>query len=255
MAKLRLEGKVPNATPSNSMTIPPLSPAILWRPNNYRLGVNFKGVPKGVLGVKARHTGLVFWRRGNITVQLGRDKIVGIWNQGRDRQTYHISRDSFKEVQLRVDEVKEEIRNKIIEVVGDFMLREGLVCNGGFFWVRHEDWIKGEDYIDRLPRDLVIHDSVFKKVYGEGVEFQQGLGVEGGVEVKQFFKNRALQDFSPQIADALNAIAEQQRRLGEEALKPLTEQIVLHLKVQRETLKTLKKMQKVMGQRSLRDYG
>ena len=59
-AKDSVKAISPSAKVRDSMSIGVVSSSILWRPNNYRLGVFFKGKPKGVLGVRARHTGLVF---------------------------------------------------------------------------------------------------------------------------------------------------------------------------------------------------
>ena len=39
---------------------------------------------------------------------------------------------------------------------------------------------------------MIIHDTHFKKVYPEGIEFKGGEGKPAGVLVKQYLKNRAV---------------------------------------------------------------
>ena len=188
------------------------------------------------------------------------------------RFVYEVRRDSYEECASRLEEIKEGIRSVIDGAIVGFVDRyDGLGVNkqsgeGGkrdllkrVFWVRHEDWVKGEEFIDRIPRGLVIHDSVFKKVYEEGVEFVGGKGVPGVGEVKRYLKNRVVEDFAPEIAKVVGE-ALSSRASFEDAIGRYTEQINLHLKVeerqlkvQGETLKALKELRKGLKRRSLLD--
>lgn len=42
----------------------------------------------------------------------------------------------------------------------------------GALFMRHEDAIKGEAFLDSIPKDQVIEDTTFKKVYKDEVEFK-----------------------------------------------------------------------------------
>lgn len=228
----------PSASTSNSMTTTPLSSTILWRPNNYRLGVSFRGVPG--LGVRAGHTGLIFFRNGNITVQVGKSKIVGIWNQGKDRQTWIIGRDSVKELDRRLDEVKLSIMDKIKAVVLDYAVQSNLSLFDDWHWVRHEDWIKGEEYINRIPREFTIHDTVFKKVYNDpGIEFIGGKDKQGIAEIKSYIKNRVVEDFAPAIAEELKGFNQNILDLKEVTLLEI-ENKKLHMAVLNDMRNTLR---------------
>lgn len=246
-------GKVsPSEHTSNSMTTPLLSPTILWRPNNYRLGIQFRGVPDSSLGTVARHTGLIFWRKGNITVQVGKRLIVGIWNQGKDRQTWRIERDSLSALEQRLDEVRVDIMDRIKSVVLEYVSLSKIEVIGDFGWLRHEDWVKGDEYIDRIPKEFTIHDTVFKKVYNESaIEFIGGRGKPGTVEVKQYIKNRVIEDFAPEVVSSMNALRDEFRDalnvFKVDALVPLTEQLRLHLAVESKQNDNMDKMNVVLS--------
>ena len=63
---------------------------------------------------------------------------------------------------------------------------------------------KGEDYIDKIPKEVIIHDTIFKKVYGEGIEF--GVTGEPTVKLKTYIKNRAIEDIAPEIIKSINEV-------------------------------------------------
>ena len=72
-------------------------------------------------------------------------------------------------------------------------------------WGRHEDFIKGESYIDKIPRESQFIDTVCKKVYAEkGIEFIGGKGEEPTLKTKTYLKTRAIEDIAPEIADSIN---------------------------------------------------
>lgn len=102
--------------------------------------------------------------------------------------------------------------------------------------------------VDGLPLNLTFETGVVKKVYGEpNVEYKQA------VYAAQFFENEALLDFSPLIVASLDALGSKvvdlagiTQKAVDGALIPLTEQIKLHLEVQKETLAALKDMRSEM---------
>ena len=88
--------------------------------------------------------------------------------------------------------------------------------------------IKGEEFIDSLPRDLIIHDTVFKKVYEQGVEFK------GVPYVKNYIKNRALEDVSPIISDQLMLIDKKIELLNKKQKIPRNTELVKIIKAMAE---------------------
>jgi hypothetical protein len=94
--------------------------------------------------------------------------------------------------------------------------------------------------VDSIPDEVTFRNDVSKKVYKvspKNVEISTPAGAS------KVFRNLALFDFAPEIAEKLNILNNEFNRFESQALNPLTEQIVLHLEVQRETLKTLKAIQ------------
>lgn len=277
--RLKKRSEVAQETPPTSMTITTIPfKRIFWRPNNYRRGLDVldlrvykRKIPdspsamRATLGifpmeiVKGAHNNLIFLKMDhNITIQLGRVKIVGIWSQakiGGVKEIYSLEANNVDELDARLDFKKGLIRDKIDKVM--FQVARALGCVDPVkspVWVRHEDFIKGEEFIDSIPEEVIIHDSVFKKVYGRGVEFFGGKSKEPNVGIKNYIKNRALESFIPQVTGEM---AELRGVMGE-----LAEQIRLHLEVQRETKNNLKKMgvgldrfNRLLSQKRLREFG
>lgn len=218
---------------SGSMTPPPSGIKLLWRPNNYRrrilLSVRGGSTLNSALlkrGVKRNsQNGLFFLPWKQIKIQVGPHAVVGIWSQnviGGVKETFLIETCSSKDFDDRLSMKKEEIRRVIDDCLKSF-LKDFKVCMPLFspVWIRHEDWIKGEEYIDKLPRECIIHDTVFKKVYSEGVEFIGGINKEPTGSVKNYIKNRALEDFSPEIVKALNGLRDDMALLDVEPLNSI----------------------------------
>lgn len=248
----------PSAPCSDSMTTPNKPFSLLWRPNNYRrqmrVGLKTNSTLKALLRTigtmptlsynYSEHTKLLFirgWRR-NITMQYGKETITAIWSQsiiGGHKETFFIEAGSIAELQERIDIRKKDIQDRIDEAIISFakFLRVHLPFEKAI-WVRHEDWIKGEEYIDKIPKEVIIHDTIFKKVYGEGIEFIGGKNDEPVAKIKNYIKNRAVEDIAPELAKAINSMVD---TFKNEALKPLTAEIRTHLALLRQEIKHINK--------------
>ena len=253
----------PCETLPNSMTTTHKHYSILWRPNNYRRQLTIKPLDNSTIDKlksaipllfpgcgfnQNSHTRLINIHHKNITIQIGKKTITGIYSQNiinGIKETYHIQRPSIDDIgkflSCKVDEIGKLIDNGIMLIVNAI---DCHIPNNTIIWSRYEDWIKGEEYIDKLPREVIIHDTYFKKVYGTGIEFKQSeLKEAPGVHMKQYIKNRAIEDIAPEINDELNilkqSIASVETKLTP-VLDQLTEQIRLHLAVQKDTQEFLK---------------
>ena len=246
------------------MTTTPSTQKILWRPNNYRRQIQVKtktnsGVETILTTIPLSmrknttyndHTKLLFIKnyQPNITIQYGKNTLTGIFSQNiihGKKETYLIETKTFKQCQNLLDKKRDEIKTRIDKALIDFAKTFKIyipVCSPK--WDRYEDWVKGEDYIDQIPKETIIHDTYFKKVYGDGIEFKSSQNQkEPVVLMKNYIKNRAVEDISPQIADEINHM---HTSLAEElnptitkltpAIKALTEQITLHLAVEKRKL-------------------
>lgn len=208
--------KVAQETPSRSMTPPVPKFSFVWRPNNYRREIRakpknlfLKGVPKGCPKPHPQNK-IITWKEFHpqITVQYGREKVTAIFSQkvvGGVKEHFLIESDSIAGVTERINLRKSEIQDRLDSALIEFLkLFKAAVPFEVPRWSRYEDFLKGEDYIDKLPRDCIIHDTYFKKVYDEGVEFKSsGEGEDPTVGVKNYIKNRAVEDVSPEIAREL----------------------------------------------------
>lgn len=239
---------VPQDVFSNSMTTTSKPFSILWRPNNYRRQIEVKTKTNSTiqkirttihLCSYSTHTKLISC--GNyqgITIQYGRNTLTGIWSQpiiDGNKETFFIKADSIEELENRLikrrDEIKEHIDKALNSFARKFNIDYPLLRPK---WSRHEDWIKGDDFIDSLPESCIIHDTVFKKVYGQGIEFIGGKGDIPATKIKNYIKNRAIEDIAPELAAAMNNMVSDFR---EQALKPLTAEITTHLKRLRQEIR------------------
>lgn len=203
---------------SNSMTIGTKS--LLWRPNNFRRVVTAEfdrnstlKKLRGAIGPtkvgQNQHNKLINFPYKGLTFQIGKNKITAIYSQSTisfKKMTYHIKADSWRAIYDRLLEKCLNIEQEMDLAIKEICKLIGAKKVSVATWSRHENWIKGEKYINSLPKDLIIHDTVFKKVYSTGVEFVKSNEheAEPGVFVKNYLKNRAVEDFAPEIQEGLN---------------------------------------------------
>ena len=216
------ENAVPKETFTDSMAIGKKRFSIVWRPNGYRRQMSISGRSDSTAKttiekfkkVRVTKKNLIFIRdfeEQQIVVQIGSKTISALWSQrvvDGDKEVFHIVRDSLDELDLAIESKKADIEKRCDEVLRVVCQRLGFV---GFApkWVRYEDWVKGDEVIDSLSPHAIVHDTVFKKVYGEGLEFKQSPRKEEPVvHLKNYVKNRALEDVSPVIARELSELRE-----------------------------------------------
>lgn len=212
--------KILQETSSNSMTTPKKLFKILWRPNNYRRKIavktkdnsTIKKIKSAISTINFNsHTKLISIKHyKGITIQYGRNILTGIFSQNiinGYKETYLIESESIEELEERINQKVEEIQAKIDSALNSFIEQFNLKLPFEKpSWDRYEDWIKGDDFIDKIPREVIIHDTYFKKVYGEGIEFKQTENKEKpSVHLKNYIKNRAIEDIAPEVCQELSA--------------------------------------------------
>jgi hypothetical protein len=261
-----INDNVPFETSDRSMT-PPIIKYI--RPNNYRRLLNIKLIkgewysrilttPLSKQNPQNHNIDIPNYRNSGISLQVCKEKLIGIYSQvysNGKKYWYKIERDTDEEINQVIEAKKEEIKDKIDSAM--LLFCEEFKLNFRFekpSWLRSETAIHGDDYIDRIPRELIIHDTIFKKVYKDDLEFKSGKGEEPIVHLKNYIANRSIERISPEITNELNSLHNAFDRFTLEALNPLTEQIVLHLEVQRETLSTLKDMRDLMKKEKVKRF-
>lgn len=206
---------------------------IFWRPNNYRRKIVVKKkcygtiekikttigpTLKGQLNINP-HTKLISIKnyRPNITIQYGKQVLTGIYSQPRingKKRIFLIEAHSIKDIQERISQKQKEIQIQIDQALMQFIEQFNLKDPEKKLspikprWDRYEDLVKGIDFIDRLDPDLIIHDTYFKKVYGEGIELIQTPEKEAPtIHLKNTIKNFAINDIAPEIASGLKDVA------------------------------------------------
>jgi len=204
------DGKLPQETNQNHRMVGVI---VAWQPHNYRLyckfsrtrGLPFKGLPlsnhglSGIVSMVNFGSELLWKGVCGCDVRIKRS-LVEVTNHFHAKQWRRIVAGSLLEVDARVDSVMDELREQSLRA-----LRSVLSVVGGWsdFVVlkeRVEHGVKGEDFLDKIPSDLIIDDSVFKKVYADKTEFKSAAAL------KCFIKNRALEDFAPVIVRELSLL-------------------------------------------------
>lgn len=258
---------------TNSMTTPIEPKKLIFRPNNYRRQIKVKPKTDSIaqeirgaipsfpmeLSIVPR-TKLITIKNymPNITLQYGKDTLTAIYSQpkiGGVKGVYLIERQSYTLIEQRINEIKQQIKHTIDKTLKKFIraFKIGLPYKQPV-WARHEDYIKGEEVINSIPREVIIHDTVFKKVYGKGIEFFGGKGKEPTATLKQYIKNRAVEDIAPEIAESINKLGYRFDFLGTKILNMMNTRI----KVDQElaiNIKThnsvFKKLDRLLSQKTL----
>lgn len=268
--------KVLQEEPSNSMTTPKKPFCYFFRPNNYRRQIEVKekdnSTSTRIQGAIRKlpmelninpHTKLISIKKyePNITIQYGKKTLTAIYSCpviSGNKQVYQIERESTNEINHRINQIKEDIEKRLDNALKKFSSKFDIsIPFKKAIWSRHEDFIKGEEFIDNIPRETIIHDTVFKKVYGKGIEFIGGKGEEPTASYKTFIKTRAIEDIAPEIA---NAITEVYTKFGSfitgmtPVLHQLTNINIEVTKLRRDVTKIQRKRKKTINDKDLRKW-
>jgi len=184
-----------------------------------------------------------------ITIQYGKNTLT---------ETRLIERDTIDGINARIDEIKQNIKNRLNDTLKEFSRKFNLsIPFKKPIWVRHEIWIKGDEKIDNIPRETIIHDTVGKKVYGEGWEFAGGKEQEPTAHIKNYLKNRAIENISPEIAASLNKLSLRFDTIGDRIIDMMNNrlkvdtELAINIKTHN---KVFKKLDKLLSQTSLRKW-
>lgn len=228
--------KVLQETKSHSMTtINNFS--FLWQPHNYRLKIpiSYENLKiKKVLFSRVKYT-----KRTNkytiknfkgLTVEINPTCIIIIYSS---KKWYKLE-GSMPEVNAKLLYLIKEVENKCIrkakEIAKIYNFRAYYKEKN---WVRHEDGIEGDDFIDSLPRSLIVNTKKWKKVYPNKVEFKSPF------DMVNYLNNRAIDMVAPQIVESLNDNTNQLKEWTK-AVNLEIHNKQLHMKVLNDMSNTLK---------------
>lgn len=199
---LRKQG-FPSETVSDSMAIEVKT----YRPNNLRRQMRFDSGQLTTIKGFRRKGKLRFLWKDRVTVQAGSRTLTAIWDQRLNgkKEVFRFKGTAAQNV-AGIEERRGIIRERLdAELLG--VCAENGLTPQEIVWERCEEGIKGDVFLDSLPRDLILHDTVFKKVYRGETEFLTGKGCNP-VFVKNYLNNRAVEAVAPEIASELRLLRE-----------------------------------------------
>ncbi len=261
-------------------TIKPIH-KIFFRPNNWRLKQQIKTRDNSTMQKIAKaigttikekdftyseHTKLAFIKKYNgVTIQLGKNTITAIYSQKiikGIKQIYFIKAYSTDDLEERIDQLKDDIRQKMIDSLRIFCKEFRIDTIGNPTWDRYEDFIKGEEFIDRIPVSTIIHDTYFKKVYGKGIEFKQTeKKEEPTVHLKNFIVNQSIKRHSPEIAKSIELLGNALLNELNPSIQQLSSNMQTHVSIMKKIdkgigkfNKTVDKLNNKLSQKKLNEY-
>ena len=162
---------------------------------------------------------------------------VEVTNHYHHKQWRKITIESVEEVDQRIDAVMDNLKDHSIKALKYFIDLHGGKSNFNILKERCEHGIHGDDYLDKIPSELIIHDTYIKKVYKRKVEFKSTAAI------KNYVSNRAVEKIYPEIALEINKLNQKQEIFERSielhnkstetyttSINSLTEQMALHLK-------------------------
>ena len=258
---------------SNSMTTTKKTFSYFWRPHNFRRKISVKekdnSISTRIQGTISKlpmelninpHTKLISIKKfkPNITIQYGRNTLTAIYCQdiiSGEKQGWLIERYTIPEITHRIGEIKQDIEKKLDSSLKEFSRKFSLSLPFEKpVWSRYEDFLKGEEYIDKIPRECIIHDTFFKKVYGKGIEFKNVSKEEPTIHLKNYIKNRAIEDIAPEIATSIDNLGNQlipTIRSLDKSIQMEIHNKKIHLGVLNSMDKTLKDIRESLPKRGL----
>jgi hypothetical protein len=203
-------GIFPEETLSEGITPPLDGDFFLWRPNNYRLKIpilegvggslEMKVLPPSFL-VENVSSGVTTLKIAeNIIFQVGKKSVMLIYSLklGKKKVWCKVPKGVFD------DWVSNKVREIEAMLLGEVKKLELPLNYEKLIWIKHEDGLKGEEFLDEfVAQGHFIDDTYFKQVY---------VGKEANIEfkspsfMKTYIANRSLEKLSPEIVKELQEI-------------------------------------------------
>ncbi len=129
---------------------------------------------------------------------------VEVTNKSHNKQWRLMTARDIDDIGCRINEVTERLDKQCIEALKKIIKYFGGKSKFEILKKRckGEHGVHGLDFLDKIPEDMVIHDTVFKKVYKKKVEYKSP------VHVKNTVSNYAIHNIAPDIANELTIIKE-----------------------------------------------
>jgi len=234
----------------------------LWQPHNYRIYFNFNKKNFKVVTPSLYKYPAFSYQLTNHGSEHHFDNFMNcriiikktmaeVINKSHNQQWRLITANSIPQIDKRINEVVSKLNNQGINALKGIIRLCGGISDCKILKVRGEHGIHGIDYLDRIPEEMIIHDTIFKKQYRKKPEFYEP------VHIKNIVTNNAINDIAPDIADSINGLGSKFDRFIGEFLpiqKEFAVNIKTHISVLKGIDKSFKKFNKLLSQTDLRKW-
>lgn len=234
----------------------------LWQPHNYRLYFNFNKKNFKVVTPSLYKYPAFSYQLANYGSEHHFNNFMGcriiikknlaeVINKSHHKQWRLITANSINEIDTRINEVVSKLNNQGINALKALIRLCGGVSDCKILKVRGEHGIHGIDYLDRIPEEMIIHDTVFKKQYKKKPEFYEP------VHIKNIVTNNAINDIAPEIAASINNLGNQlipTIRSLDKSIQMEIHNKKIHLEVLNNIDRSFKRFNKLLSQTSLRKW-
>ena len=122
-------------------------------------------------------------------------------NKAHDGYYWHIYANSSEDIDSRIAQIVDMLDYECIQALNEFIRLYGGQSDSEIVKRRNENKLKGDEYIDNIPKNLIIEDyPYFKKVYENHTEI---YGVEN---TRKFMRERMIDSKIPELKDSLIAL-------------------------------------------------
>ncbi len=234
----------------------------LWQPHNYRIYFNFnkknfKVITPSLYKYPAFEYGLMNYGSEHHFDNfmscriIIKKNIAEVINKSHHKQWRLITADSIKEIDTKIKEVVSKLNNQGINALKGLIRLCGGISDCKILKVRGEHGIHGVDYLDRIPEEMIIHDTVFKKQYKKKVEFYDP------VHIKNVVTNDAVNNIAPEISDSINEIGLKFDKFTNQltpTIADLNVNMKSHISVLKGIDKSFKRFNRLLSQKDLRKW-
>ena len=168
-------------------------------------------------------------------IRVKKDQVEVI-NKWHNKQWRKLTAENLNQINEMIDKEMEILTEQSIEALKSFIDLHKGKSRFEILKLKCEQGLHGDEYLDKIPRDMIIHDTYFKKEYAKKVEMFKVA------EVKNYISNRCIENIAPEIANEINNIHNTIQTDLNPILVELTHQIKTHLEVQQSTLEVHRDM-------------
>ena len=244
---------------------PDSKPYSLYNPHNYRQYFDFDTTSFRPKTDPPTSVAATAWRTINST-EICFDDYLGfrivvkrtqVEMTLKNDEWHIIYTEPIEGIHPQIVEICKELLGRAIAILKKFISQYGGHSSLRLLNLTSENKVKSESAVNLLADRLTFRNEVMKKVYME-----KNIELSDPVFAANYLTTRAIEKVSPElntalqaISSGLTAIVEGQRSMAEQTLNPLTEQVKLHLKVQNETLATMKAIRKGISKLASKESG